>query len=83
MNLLTTRKLPLWVTPANENLKYRIDSALVGMVVSALQMKNPRLKVGKRFAIEYALTRWLHHEGLMEDLLEVPELDGVGDGCGR
>lgn len=80
MNLLTTRKLPVWTTPAADNHKFRIDSALIGMVHSAVSMKNPKLKIGKRFAIELALTQWLHSEGLLEERLEVPELKGVGNG---
>lgn len=80
MNMLTTRKLPMWVTPANDNLKYRIDAALVGMIVAAVQMKNPRLRCGKRFSIEYALTQWLHDQGMLKDGVEIPELNGGDNG---
>ena len=81
MNLLTARKLPIWTTPASSNQKFRIDTALIGMVHAAVSMKNPRFKIGKRLAIELALTQWLHSEGLLADKLEVPELlQEVGNG---
>jgi len=80
MNMLTTRKLPMWHNLSDNNLKYRIDTALVGMIVAAVQMKNPRLRCGKRFSIEYALTQWLHSEGLLREGVNIPELAGGSNG---
>lgn len=72
-NLLTTRRLPLWREQAKDVPKYRVDSALVGMIVSTLQLRHPGIRIGKRFAIEYALSQWLHNEGLLKERVEVPE----------
>ena len=80
MNMLTVRKLPIWQTPASENLKYRIDRSLVRLVHDAICLQNPRLKIGKRFAIEYALTQWLHSEGLLRERVNVPEMTGDSNG---
>lgn len=80
MNMLTARKLPMWVEPAADNLKYRLDSNLVRLVHDAVSIRNPGLRIGKRFALELALTQWLHNEGLVRDRVEVPTLLRDGDG---
>jgi len=80
MNMLTVRKLPMWQTPAKDNAKFRLDRNLVRLVHDVVQIKNPKLRVGKRFALELALTQWLHSEGLLREGVSIPELLGDGDG---
>lgn len=80
MNMLTTRKLPMWGTPAEDNLKYRIDRNLVRLIHDSISLQHPKLKIGKRFAIELALTQWLHSEGLLREGVTIPELIGEGNG---
>jgi len=80
MNLLTTRRLPMWVTPASDNLKFRIDRNLVRLVHDSVSLQHPKLKVGKRFALEFALTQWLHSEGLLREGLDIPAIFGETDG---
>jgi hypothetical protein len=80
MNLLTTRKLPMWVTPASDNLNFRIDRNLVRLVHNAVSLQHQRLRVGKRFALEFALTQWLHSEGLLKEGLDIPAIFGDENG---
>ena len=80
MNLLTTRRLPIWVTPASDNLKFRIDRNLVRLVHDAVSLQHSKLKVGKRFALEFALTQWLHSEGLLKEGLDIPAIFGDDNG---
>ncbi len=80
MNMLTTRKMPMWVTPARDNLKFRIDRNLVRLVHDAVSLQHQKLKVGKRFALEVALTQWLHSEGLLREGLDIPAIFGDSDG---
>jgi hypothetical protein len=80
LNMLTTRKLPIWVTPANDNLKYRLDNNLVRLVHDSVRLKHPTLKIGKRFALELALTQWLHSEGMLRERTDIPQLIRDSDG---
>jgi hypothetical protein len=80
LNMLTSRRLPMWVEPSADNLKYRLDSNLVRLVHDNVALRYPRLKVGKRFALELALTQWLHAEGLMKERVEVPGYEGGDHG---
>lgn len=80
-NMLTARRLPLRSTVAKDTPKYRIDAALANMVHAAVTFKNPGLKIGRRFSLEYALQQWLHNEGLVETRIEIdtivtPEKNG-------
>ena len=75
MNMLTARRLPMWMEPSKDNLKYRLDSNLVRLVHDSISLRHPRVKIGRRFALELALSQWLHSEGLMRERVEVPEYE--------
>ena len=66
MNLLTVRRLPVQLNNAGaEPYKLRLDPALAKLVQDNLQLKHPSVRVGKRFAVEYALQEWLFGHGLV------------------
>jgi hypothetical protein len=68
VNLLTVRRLPVQLNNEGaQPYKLRLDPALAKLVQDNLQLKHPSVRVGKRFAVEFALQEWLYEKGLVRN----------------
>jgi hypothetical protein len=68
VNLLTVRRLPVQLNNEGaQPYKLRLDPALAKLVQDNLQLRHPSVRVGKRFAVEFALQEWLYSRGLVRN----------------
>ena len=64
LSMLTIRQLPP-VANTNGAQKQRLDSTLGRMVQEQVALRFPKLRVSKRFAIEFALQEWMSDRGML------------------
>lgn len=75
MDLLTIRRLPVYSKPDDASVyKQRIDRNLLRMVTEQVAAKHTKVRVSKRFALEWVCLRFLDDEGLLNSPVQIPEI---------
>ena len=82
-SMLTVRRLPIFTERSGNEFKVRMDPALANLVCDSLQLKYPGYRIGRRWAIEFALMSWLHSEGLVKEAPVLPGCDKAGGSHGN